>query len=190
MRLVPFLQAAVTTLVGFSAYQRPWLSAAAACAVLAWSSWLTLRVWPAGRCLLRFGVADVTVAVLALLAVGAAVPPDSVTTSFYWTASYAAAVALMLGLSLPPCAGGSGLVALAELITGPAPAGCPPVRVQARDDGAATEIVARIPRGQHLMADPIAAAGARLALADGTAEPVAARPDEVRLRLRVPGRSG
>ena len=55
---------------------------------------------------------DTAVAVLALIAVGAAMPPESLTTSFYWAGSYAGAVALMLGLSLPPEAGGLGLAVL------------------------------------------------------------------------------
>jgi hypothetical protein len=35
MRIVPLLQAVATIALGFSAYQRPWLSAAAVGAVLA-----------------------------------------------------------------------------------------------------------------------------------------------------------
>jgi hypothetical protein len=112
MRAVPLLQAIATLALGYTAYHRPWLNVAAGCAALAWSGWLTLRVWPAGRSSGRTCVIDTTVAVAALLAVGAAMPPRSLTTSFYWAVSYAAAVALMLGLSLPPRTGGYGLAAL------------------------------------------------------------------------------
>ncbi|HEV2372901.1 MAG TPA: ATP-binding protein [Streptosporangiaceae bacterium] len=112
MRAVPLLQALATLLFGFSAYQRPWLGVAAGCAAVAWSNWLALRVWPTGRCPVPVCVADVTVAVTALLAVGAATPPQSLTTSFYWAVAYAAATAVLLGLSLPPRVGGFGLAAL------------------------------------------------------------------------------
>ena len=112
MRIVPLLQAIATIALGFSGYSRPWLSVAAACVSLAWSGWLAARIWPTGRCPARLCAVDTAVAVLALIAVGAAMPPESLTTSFYWAGSYAAAVALMLGLSLPPRIGGYGLAAL------------------------------------------------------------------------------
>jgi signal transduction histidine kinase len=112
MRTVPLLQAVATIALGFSAYSRPWLSVAAAGVCLAWSGWLAVRAWPTGRCTARSCVADAGIAVLALIAVGAAMAPQSLTTSFYWAVSYAAAVALMLGLSLPARAGASGLAGI------------------------------------------------------------------------------
>jgi signal transduction histidine kinase len=112
MRAVPLLQAIATIALGYAAYHRPWLNVAAGCAALAWSGWLLRKAWATGRLSGRACLADATVAVAALLAVGAAMPPRSLTTSFYWAASYAAAVALMLGLSLPPWVGGYGLAAL------------------------------------------------------------------------------
>jgi Histidine kinase-, DNA gyrase B-, and HSP90-like ATPase len=112
MRIVPLLQAIATIALGLSAYTRPWLGVAAAGACLAWSGWLALRMWPAGRCPAWCRAADAAVAVAALITVGAAMPPDSLTTAFYWAGSYAAAVALMLGLILPPRAGGCALAAL------------------------------------------------------------------------------
>jgi len=112
MRVVPLLQATATIALGFSAYTRPWLGVAAAGACLAWSGWLALRIWPIGRCPVRCCAADAAFAVAALVIAGAAMPPDSLTTAFYWAGSYAAAVALMLGLSLPLRTGGYALAAL------------------------------------------------------------------------------
>jgi hypothetical protein len=112
MRLVPLLQALATIALGFSGYSRPWLGAAAAAACLAWSGWLTARTWRTGRCPAWPAAADGSVAMLALTAVALAMPPQSLITSFYWAESYAAAVALMLGLSLPLLAGGPALAAL------------------------------------------------------------------------------
>ena len=115
MRVVPLLQAIATVALGLSAYSRPWLGVAAAGACMAWSGWLALRIWPTGRCPVWCCVTDVAVAALALAAAGAAMPPESMITSFYWAGSYAAAVALMLGLSLPLRAG---CYALAVLVGG------------------------------------------------------------------------
>jgi signal transduction histidine kinase len=111
-RAVPLLQAIATLAMGYHAYHRPWLNVAAGCAALAWSGWFLAHVWSTGRPSWRTCLMDTTVAVAALLAVGAAMPAASLTTSFYWAGSYAASVALMLGLSLPPWAGGYGLAAL------------------------------------------------------------------------------
>jgi hypothetical protein len=76
--------------------------------------------------------------------------------------------------------------ALAELITGPAPEGCAPVRAQVRAGGAGTELVARVARDGRAMTGAVAAARARLAPAGGTAEPMPARPGEMRVSLQVP----
>jgi signal transduction histidine kinase len=112
MRFVPVLQAAATLALGFSVYARPALGVAAGCLALGWSGWLALRVWTAGRCSGWACAGDVAVGATALLAVGAAMPPEALTTSFYWAATYAAAVALMLGLTQPPWAGLYGLAVL------------------------------------------------------------------------------
>ena len=87
-----------------------------------------------------------------------------------------------------PAAAASGALrdALAELIAGMAPEGCPPVRAQVRAADGGTELVARIPRDERAMTGPVAAARARLAGAGGTAEPMPACPGEVRVLLRVP----
>jgi hypothetical protein len=87
-----------------------------------------------------------------------------------------------------PAAAASGALrdALAELIAGTAPEGCPPVRAQVRAADGGTELVARIPCDERAMTGPVAAARARLAGAGGTAEPMPACPGEVRVLLRVP----
>ena len=112
MRVVPLLQAVVTVTLGFSVSGRPWLTAAACCAALAWSTWLVLRIWATGHCAAAVCLTDTAVAVLVLLAVGAAIPAGLLTTSFYWAAPYAAATALLLGMSLPPRVGAHGLAVL------------------------------------------------------------------------------
>jgi signal transduction histidine kinase len=112
MRFVPVLQAAATLALGFSFYKQPVLGVAAGCLALGWSGWLALRVWTAGRCSGWACAGDVVVGATALLAVGAAMPLEALTTSFYWAATYAAAVALMLGLTQPLWAGLYGLAAL------------------------------------------------------------------------------
>jgi hypothetical protein len=76
--------------------------------------------------------------------------------------------------------------ALAELVTGPGPDGCPPVRAQVRAVGHGTELLIRIPADERAMAGRLARAQARLAPAAGTAALIPARADEVRVVLRVP----
>lgn len=112
MRFVPALQAAATLTLGLSVYQRPLLGVAAGCLALIWSGWLGLRVWTSGRWAGWACAGDVAVGIVALLALGAAMPPEALTMSFYWAATYAASVALMLGLTLPARVGGYGLAIL------------------------------------------------------------------------------
>jgi signal transduction histidine kinase len=121
MRVVPVLQAVATLVFGFSAYQHVWLGAAAGFLALAWSAWLALKLWPGDRNVAPFCLADTLIAVLALVAVGPAMPASLLTTAFFWPATYAAVVALVLGMSLPPAKGAAGLVLLVVvygLVTG------------------------------------------------------------------------
>jgi signal transduction histidine kinase len=121
MRVVPLLQAAATLAFGFSVYQRVWLGAAAGFLALAWSAWLTLRVWSGTRNVAPFCPADTLIAVLALLAVGPALPSSLLATAFYWPATYGAVVALMLAMSLPLATAATGLgllLAAFGLVTG------------------------------------------------------------------------
>jgi hypothetical protein len=76
--------------------------------------------------------------------------------------------------------------AVAELVTGPGPDGCPPVRAQVRAVSDGTELLIRIPGDERAMAGRFARARERLAPAAGTAALMPARPDEVRVLLRVP----
>ena len=112
MRVVPLLQVVATMTLGFSADRRPWLNVAAGCLALSWSSVLALKVWATGRCSVRVCLADAGVAAVALLAAGAAMPPDLLTTSFYWAGTYAAATAVMLGMNLPVSMGAGALTVL------------------------------------------------------------------------------
>ena len=112
MRVVPLLQAMATMTVSFAADRRPWLNVAAGLLTLGWSAYLARTIWPTGRCSGRMCLADAAIAVAALFAVGAAIPPDRLTTSYYWAGTYAAAAALMLGMNLPVLVGAGGLLAL------------------------------------------------------------------------------
>jgi signal transduction histidine kinase len=120
MRVVPVLQAVATLAFGFCVYQRPWLGLVAGFIALIWSAWLALRAWPGVRSAALLCQADTAIAMLALLAVGLAMPAPLLATAFYWPAAYAAVVGLMLGMSLPvaKAIGGLGLlVATYALIT-------------------------------------------------------------------------
>jgi signal transduction histidine kinase len=112
VRVVPLLQAVATMTVGFAADPRPWLNVAAVLLALGWSAQLARTVWPTGRCSRRMCLTDAAIAAAALFAAGAAIPPDRLTTSFYWAGSYVAAVAVMLGMSLPAIVGTVALIAL------------------------------------------------------------------------------
>lgn len=113
MRVVPLTQAVVTLCLGLGVYQRYWLGVTALFVAAGWSALLASLAWRR-NCPGWMYAGDWLVALAVLGVVAVSVPAPLLTTSFYWAASFAAAVALMLGVGLSTgraCLGLVGLVA-------------------------------------------------------------------------------